>query len=426
MDTSYGRAVALAVPIFLTLIAIEIILDRARRTQYYRLADTINSLSCGIASTGMRVFFGFLAIFTYEWTLVHWAPVRLSASHWLTWVFAFVFYDFCYYWSHRAGHRVGLFWASHVVHHQSEEFNLTTALRQTATGNFTGWIFYIPMALCGIPLGVVLVVGLVQLFYQFWPHTRVIGRLGFLDRWVQTPSNHRVHHAQNDLYLDRNYVGVFLIWDRWFGTFQEERDDEPCIYGIRGQLHSWNPVWANLHYFWMMAKDSWHAQSWFDKVRVWFAPPGWRPADAAARFPKKDYDPRVDFVKFDPARHLALSLYVLVQFVVVIAANSHLLALVPTQPAAWNIVYFGFILSSLVTVGGLLENRRKFLYAEAVRIGIAGVTTLVAGSWFGGVNEPRAVLALVSFALVSLAWLLLAARATREVSPLRTAAFAGR
>ena len=253
MDTTYGRAVALAVPVFVSAIVLEFVVDRIRGTRYYHLADAINSLSCGIVSTGMRVFFGFLGLFVYEWLLLHAAPVHLSAGSWITWVFAFVFYDFCYYWQHRLGHTVGLFWATHSVHHQSEEFNLTTALRQPGTGAFTNWIFYVPMALCGIPVSVFLLTGVTQLFYQFWPHTRHIGRLGILDRWIQTPSNHRVHHAQNDIYLDKNYVGVFLIWDRLFGTFQEERDDEPCIYGVRGQLKSWNPVWANLHYWWLMA-----------------------------------------------------------------------------------------------------------------------------------------------------------------------------
>ena len=262
MDTTYGRAVALAVPVFVSAIVLEFVVDRVRGTRYYHLADAINSLSCGIVSTGMRVFFGFLGLFVYEWLLLHAAPVRLPAGNWLTWVFAFVFYDFCYYWQHRLGHTVGLFWATHSVHHQSEEFNLTTALRQPGTGAFTNWIFYVPMALCGVPVSVFLLTGVTQLFYQFWPHTRHIGRMGILDRWIQTPSNHRVHHAQNDIYLDKNYVGVFLLWDRLFGTFQEERDDEPCIYGVRGQLKSWNPVWANLHYWSLMASDCRHAQSW--------------------------------------------------------------------------------------------------------------------------------------------------------------------
>jgi alkylglycerol monooxygenase len=410
MDTTYGRAVALAVPVFLGLIAIEIVIDRVRGIRYYRLADAINSLSCGIISTGMRVFFGFLGIFTYGWVFVHWAPVKPPAGHWLTWIFAFVLYDFCYYWNHRAGHRVGLFWASHVVHHQSEEFNLTTALRQTGTGSFTGWIFYVPMALCGIPLSLFLLVGVVQLFYQFWPHTRVIGRMGFLDRWVQTPSNHRVHHAQNDIYLDKNYVGVFLIWDHMFGSFQEEVDEEPCIFGIRGQLKSWNPVWANLHYYWAMAKDAWRARRWRDKLWIWFAPPGWRPADVAARFPKAEYDPHRDFHRFDPPRSLALSVYVLVQFVVLTASNSHFLALLPVQGTGLNLLYFSFITFSLVTLGGLLENRREFLLLEGTRLAVTAIVVAVARSWFGDLHDARAVLSAVSFLVVSGAWLWFASR----------------
>ncbi len=409
MDTTYARAVAVAVPVFLSLIALEIFADWKRRTHYYHLADALNSLSCGILSTGMRVFFGFLGIWTYEWT-VNLAPVQLPAGNWIVWLFAFVFYDFCYYWNHRLGHEVGLLWASHVVHHQSEEFNLTTALRQTGTGSFTGWIFYLPMALCGIPLVVFLLVGVAQLFYQFWPHTRHIGKLGFLDRWVQTPSNHRVHHAQNDVYLDRNYVGVFLVWDHLFGSFQEERDDEPCIYGIRGQLKSWNPVWANLHYFWAMAKDSWHTRSWTDKLRVWIAPPGWRPRDLAVRFPKSEYDPRRDFTTFDPPRSVVLSIYVLVQFIVLTLSNSHFLAVMPKQDAPLNVLYFGFIAVSVVALGGLLENRREYIVLEAIRLVATAGCVAISGSWFGGVRDLRVVWVVAAFSVLSLAALLVASR----------------
>jgi alkylglycerol monooxygenase len=422
MDTTYGKAVALAVPVFLGLIALELIVDRVKRTHYYHLADALNSLSCGVVSTGMRVFFGFLGIFFYEWVLRHWAPVKLPATHWATWVFAFVFYDLCYYWNHRWGHTVGLFWASHVVHHQSEEFNLTTALRQPGTGSFLGWIFYLPMALSGVPLGVFLMTGVIQLFYQFWPHTQHIGRLGFLDRWIQTPSNHRVHHAQNDVYLDKNYVGVFLIWDHLFGSFQEELDQEPCIYGIRGQLNSWNPVWANLHYYWAMAKDAWHAGSWMDKLKVWIASPGWRPADVEARFPKPPYDPRTDFVKFDPPRNVTLSAYGLVQFIVLIAINSHFLSLLPKQAIGWNVAYFAYILATLVCLGGVLENRREFIYAEGVRLTTTMVAVLITGSWFGGVHDSRILLSAAFFQCASLAWLWLAVRTqTRQPTAAVTA-----
>ena len=405
MDTLYGKAVALAVPVFVALILVELIADRIKSTRYYHLADAINSLSCGIASTGTRVFFGFIGLFFYEWTFNHLAPLKLPAGNWTVWIFAFLMYDVCYYWNHRLGHTCGLFWASHVVHHQSEEFNLTTALRQTSTGNFFSWIFYIPSALCGIPVTVYLVVGVIQLFYQFWPHTQLIGKMGFLDRWVQTPSNHRVHHAQNDIYLDKNYVGVLMIWDRIFGTYQDELDEEPCIYGIRGQLFSWNPVWANWHYYWAMVKDCWHARNWLDKGKVWFAHPGWRPADVAARFPKKDYDPRRDFVKFDPARPWLLSLYVFVQFLLLMAANSQFLALLPVQSTAMNGLYFLGILATLLTLGGLLENRKAFVYLESARLMGFGLAVYVHGGWFGGLTNGKFVMALEAVALVSLVWL---------------------
>lgn len=403
MDTTYSRAVSLAVPVFLLLIAIELIADRVRGTRYYRFADAVNSLSCGVISTGNRVFFGFLGLFIYEWLYQHAAPVKLPASHWATWVWALALYDFCYYWNHRFGHTIGFFWASHVVHHQSEEFNLTTALRQAGTGALTGWIFNVPLALTGVPMGVFLMVGVIQLFYQFWPHTRLIGKLGFLDRWVQTPSNHRVHHAQNDVYLDRNYVGIFVLWDHLFGTFQEELDQEPCIYGIRGQLHSWNPVWANLHYYWTMVKDSWHAASWVDKVKVWYMHPGWRPADVSARFPKPAYDPHRDFSRFDPSRPVALSLYVLAQFLGLLAANSHFLSVLPKQPAGQNLTYFGFIVVTLVCLGGVLENRAEFLWMEGIRLVATSAVIIAFGAWFGGVRTGSVLLGIVAFQLVSLA-----------------------
>jgi sterol desaturase/sphingolipid hydroxylase (fatty acid hydroxylase superfamily) len=406
MDSLYGNAVALAVPVFIALVTLEFAYDRIRGTAYYRFSDAVNSLSCGIVSTGMRVFFGFIGLSTYQWTLAHCAPVSLPAGNWLTWLFAFAFYDFCYYWQHRLGHTVGLFWASHSVHHQSEEFNLTTALRQPGTGAFTSWLFYIPMALCGIPLPVFLLVGVIQLFYQFWPHTRHIGRLGILDRWIQTPSNHRVHHAQNDIYLDRNYVGVFLIWDHLFGTFQEEREDEPCIYGVRGQLKSWNPVWANLHYYWIMLRDCWHARSWCDKLRVWYAAPGWRPADVSSRFPKRPYDPHRDFQRFDPPRTTSTSVYVLLQFAAILVAHSHFLAVLPKQSPAANVLYFVFLVLSLACLGGLLENRRIFRMLEGGRLIVTAALVVAMGGWFGNLRGSGSRAAVVLFAALSLAWVL--------------------
>jgi hypothetical protein len=194
-------------------------------------------------------------------------------------------YDLCYYWLHRAGHEVAIFWAAHVVHHQSQEYNLSTALRQTASGGLLGWIFYLPLALLGVPPLLFGIVALVDLLYQFWVHTEHVGKLGWFDRVFCSPSNHRVHHAVNEGYVDRNYGGILVVWDRMFGTFQEEH--EPCVYGTRAPLNSWDPLWANLEVYAGLAATAWRTPRWRDKLALWFKPPGWEPAGA---WPKPGFD----------------------------------------------------------------------------------------------------------------------------------------
>ena len=223
-------------------------------------------------------------------------------------VLAMVLYDFCYYWLHRMGHERTILWASHVAHHQSEDYNLTTALRQTSTGFLLGWIFYIPMYVLGIPAEVVVTVGSINLIYQFWVHTEHIPKLGWYEWFFVTPSNHRVHHAQNDCYLDRNYGGLFIIWDRLFGTFQEELETEPVVFGIRGPLKSWSPVKALTHIYVDMGRDSWRTARWQDKLHVWVSRTGWRPADVATRFPREKND-LPHFERFDPKVPRRVSIY---------------------------------------------------------------------------------------------------------------------
>ena len=213
------RAIALATPFFFGLMLLEYLWGRARGRNTYRLNDTIASLSLGVLSQLSNLFTTALRVGIYALAFEHVALVTLPADSALVWLLAIVCYDFCYYWQHRAGHESAIFWAAHVAHHQSQEFNLSTALRQTSTGALTGWIFYLPMAVAGIPPVVFGAVALIDLLYQYWIHTEHIGRLGWLDRVLATPSNHRVHHAINDRYLDRNYGGILILWDRWFGTF---------------------------------------------------------------------------------------------------------------------------------------------------------------------------------------------------------------
>ena len=328
-----AQIIVLATPVFLLLIGVEFVAGVARGHNTFRLNDALNSIGLGVMSQLTGLFGGLLTLGIYTLAFNHLAPWPLRSDAAWVWLAGLVLYDFCYYWHHRCGHTVALFWAAHGVHHQSEDYNLSTALRQTSSGWIGGWVFYLPMAVLGFPPLVFGVVALIDLLYQYWVHTQQIGKLGWFDRWFCAPSNHRVHHAVNDRYLDRNYGGILILWDRLFGSFQEEDDAEPCVYGTRGPLRSWNPVWANLQYYADLARDSWRARHWSDKMRVWFKPPGWRPADVAAGWPKPPFE--IDRLeRYDPpmsraAQGLAAGVFVaLLGATALFLWNAHRLTLV--------------------------------------------------------------------------------------------------
>jgi alkylglycerol monooxygenase len=267
-----------------------------------------------------------------------------------------VFYDFCYYWLHRAGHRVALLWAAHAVHHQSEDYNLSTALRQTSSGFLLGWIFYLPMAVLGVPPLVFATVALIDLLYQYWVHTQQIGKLGWFDRWFCSPSNHRVHHAVNERYLDKNYGGILIIWDRLFGTFAEEDDAEQVVYGTRAPLRSFDPLWANLQVYKELVLDSWRARSWADKWRVWIAPPGWRPADVAARWPKPAFD-LAAVRRFDPPAPRGAQWAAALLFLAVLGLTSAFLWFAHTLTLPQQVAGAAGIVALLWLIGRLTQPR---------------------------------------------------------------------
>jgi sterol desaturase/sphingolipid hydroxylase (fatty acid hydroxylase superfamily) len=285
-----AQIIVLATPVFLLAMAAEWWIGRARGRDTYRLNDALNSLGLGVMSQIVGVFSKLFAVGLYTLAFESLALMTLPATSPLVWLMALLAYDFFYYWHHRLGHRVAVLWAAHVVHHQSEDYNLSTALRQTSSGFVLGWLFYLPLAVAGVPPLVFATVALIDLLYQFWVHTQQVGKLGWFDRWFCAPSNHRVHHAVNDCYLDKNYGGILIVWDRWFGTYADERDDQPCVYGSRAPLRSWNPLWANMQVYRSLWLDAWRTQTWADKLRVWLKPPGWRPADVAARWPQAAFD----------------------------------------------------------------------------------------------------------------------------------------
>jgi len=278
-----AKIMLFAIPGFFILMAIELLAARLMRRKVYKLNDSINSIGLGVLSQVVGVFAKLLSLGIYAWTVQRVALFHLPANNALVWIGALVLYDFFYYWLHRCGHEVNVLWAAHVVHHQSERYNLSTALRQTGSGVLLAWLFYMPLALIGFPVEVFAVVAVIDLIYQYWIHTELVGRLGWFDRVFASPSNHRVHHAVNVKYLDKNYGGIFILWDRLFGSFIEQDDNEPPVYGTRAPLRSWNPLWANVEVYWGLLKDAWHAEKWSDKLRVWLKPPGWRPADQSQR-----------------------------------------------------------------------------------------------------------------------------------------------
>ncbi|MWV10556.1 hypothetical protein F3I62_00505 [Pseudomonas sp. R-28-1W-6] len=358
-----------AVPVFFLLIGLELLADRWRGVRTYRLADALNSLSAGVLSTSLNLLTKGVGVLSYSLTWQQLGLFELAAEDWRVWLLAFVGYDFCYYWLHRLGHERNILWAAHSVHHQSEEYNLSTALRQTSTGFIFGWLFYLPLAIAGVPPLVFLGVAAMNLLYQFWVHTRHIPKLGWFEWFFVSPSNHRVHHAQNALYMDRNYGGVFILWDRLFGTFQEERDDEPVVFGVTTPLASWNPLWANLQFYVLLWRDAVRAESWWDKLRIWFMRTGWRPADVAARDPRSK--PDLDrFEKFGVPLWRPRQVYALLQFGVCLLLGSGLLALGEQWPAPAQLLACVWMAYGLYALGAWLENRAFVLWLELLRLAL--------------------------------------------------------
>lgn len=378
---SPSQVIVLATPVFFALIAVEWAVSLQRGRNAYALADAISSLNLGVLSQTSAVFTKLLTLGIYTAVASH-VALQEANAFWMSlpgWLLALVFYDFCYYWLHRMGHEVGVLWAAHAVHHQSQAYNLSTALRQTSSGALLGWIFYLPMALAGVPPLVFAVVGLIDLLYQFWVHTEQVKKLGWFDRWFCSPSNHRVHHAVNDQYLDKNYGGILIVWDRLFGTFKEEDDKQPCVYGTRGLLQSWDPLWANVTVYRQLAHDSWHARNWLDKIRVWFKPPGWRPADVARRLPKPAFDLDAHRILYAPPMSAGLRWFAAAEFALLLAGTAAFLWQADSAPLPSNLIWFGVLLVSQWALGAAIQGRISSWMALLLESGALATATAELG-----------------------------------------------
>ena len=414
-----------SIPLFFLLLGIELVYAKVSGSRLLRLSDSISDLSLGTLSQLSGLFFKILTIGVYIWVADHWALQRFIGAvpawpdgtpftsspllPWFgvrlgelaSWSVAFALVDLAYYWSHRMSHEVHVLWAGHVVHHSSEEYNLAVALRQSSLHGLMSWVFYIPLALIGMPWQMFVTCNAINLVYQFWIHTRAVGRLGWLTETVMnTPSHHRVHHGVNPKYQDKNYAGVFITWDKLFGTFV--REEEEPVYGITHPLASWNPLWANVHVFVEIFHLARGTRGWRNRLKVVFGPPSWRPADIALEGaggaavaddgnwvvpPEVTVD---NFRKFDPVVPRAVTQYAFVQFLVVLVAAVQTLTLAAGLPLSQTGALVFYLALALTNIGGLLEGERWGVVLEQARLlslAAASATLLVLGSlprlWVG-------------------------------------------
>jgi alkylglycerol monooxygenase len=356
--------IALAIPAFVLLIALELGVAWYQGRRLYRLSDTINNLSCGIIQQVVGLLcIGFL-VAGYLFISDRFALFELDADATLTWFACYMAIDFAYYWFHRLSHEVNFMWAAHVVHHQSEEYNLGVALRQSSLQQFMSMVFYWPLALIGFPPIVFFACASFNTLYQFWIHTRTIDRLGPLEHILMTPSHHRVHHGRNPIYIDRNHGATFIWWDKLFGTFEEE--SEPVAYGITTPLASWNPVWANLEYW----AELWHTaratRAWSDKLRTFVKPPGWYPQDRGGPQPAP---PIVgEPIKFDTTYSNRIGLWVTLQLVQLLALSGALRMASGDDAQRIVLLTSGMIVWGLTNLGGLFEAREWACRSEWIRL----------------------------------------------------------
>ena len=381
--------VSYAIPVFLLMIVLELGYGLLKGNNTYRVNDSINSLSMGLLSTVTKFVFlniGALVFAQISREYAIWSFDINSLGHWLL---AILLYDFLYYWFHRISHERQFFWGSHVVHHQSEDYNLSTALRQTSTSFATTWVFYIPCFFLGMPISMFVSIASAHLIYQFWVHTQHIPKLGIFEWFMVSPSNHRVHHAQNADYIDKNYGGLLIIWDRLFGTFKAEEENQQAIYGIRVPLRSWNPIWANLHIFAAMLRDIWHTQRWSDKFRVLWSKTGWHPEDMVERFPEKKSDLQ-QFEKYNPQRSSLVNGAIILQYLLLAALHfwSAGQSTLLSSALMWAVVLAQVAI--LLVIGALLDGKAyagSLEYARLLALSailwISYSAELISSDWLG-------------------------------------------
>ena len=389
---AYANALLYAIPAFVVLVLIEIAYGQVVKNQKYRFFDTLSSLSSGVTNVLKDSLGLALVLVSYPFLEERLSIMNVS-SGWLTWTVAFIAIDFAGYWNHRLSHHINIFWNTHVIHHSSEEFNLACALRQSIS-NVVGYtaILLIPAAIVGVPYQVISVLAPLHLFGQFWYHTQHIGKLGWVEYILVTPSQHRVHHAINAQYIDKNLGQIFSIWDRIFGTFQEELDEVPPRYGVLKPSETYNPLWINFQHFYNLCFDAWHAKHWYDKLRIWFMPTGWRPADVAQRFERPIIEDVYAYQKYDPKSTPLRNAIVFFQFLLAISLLLYFFAHFSELNTSDRLFSGGLIFVMVMTYTSLMDASRFALAFAGLQIGYLIVLHLFQPAFFGNLGLPFSLL----------------------------------
>lgn len=376
--TDKSSIITFAVPVFFLMIIIEYCYGRFVGKDTYRLNDTFTSISLGMISrypTMLNLGVQSL-IFVYIGKYLN--VGLLSMKNPLTWIVAFLLYDLSYYWMHRMHHEIKILWATHSVHHHGEDYNLATALRQTSTGWLWKWIFYMPMIILGVPGEVFVTVAGINLVYQFWVHTEHIGHLGFLEKIFITPMNHGIHHAKNKEYIDANYGGVFIIWDRMFGTYTARLVDVTPVYGTVSALKSFNPIWANTQVYTNMIKDTIKTKKLSDKIKIWYSRTYWRPEDCI-----EEKDPKEFYVKYDPIITSDIKVFSFFQMLFTIIVSGSVLFFL-AQFSYNEIIAFAVSITLLSSLTATLLQGKRYMYAVIVGFSILGIFGI---EFFGILNS---------------------------------------
>ncbi|MEW2919877.1 sterol desaturase family protein [Muricauda sp. ANG21] len=382
MET-YATALLYATPFFLGLVLFEIGYGHFVKNQKHNVMDTVSSLSSGLTNVVKDSLGLGIILVSYPFLLEHLALTEIKAT-WLVWVIAFVVLDFAGYWNHRLSHHINFFWNQHVIHHSSEEFNLACALRQPVS-NLLGYfaLLLIPAALLGVPHEVIAVLAPIHLFAQFWYHTQHIGKMGWLEYVIVTPSQHRVHHAINAEYIDKNLGQILCIWDRMFGTFQEELDEVPPQYGVLKPAQTWNPIVINFQHLWRLIQDAWRTNNYWDKFRIWFMPTGWRPSDVKEKYPVQIIEDVYNFRKYKPDASNALKGYSIFQLIVTTAMMLFMFYNYSDIGFDGLLLFGAFVFCGVYGFTTLMDRAKYAVWIEVLR-GLAGLLVIfMTNDWFG-------------------------------------------